>query len=239
MTGEQTYIVRLLRMLEELLVQCSHRGEGERIGKIAEKISHADNLTLALRRLYTVEGLDQFTLKLMYRADRVRESLHPIPDKRILDYQVQDLYTVLFVSRRKQFVEESVDGREGLIAEDLPSALRRFHGEMEKMKKGAFEGGTFKGVEASLLKSVESEVEKLLQIATKENNHDVARFSSACLHFIRFVVDRGIFQDIRVVNFLDNANLTLQTVLETVGGDDYDSLQQTIHLLENPSTLLE
>ena len=239
MTGEQSYIVRLLRMLEELLVQCSHRGEGERIGKIAEKISRADNLTLALRRLYRVEGLDQFALKLMYRADRVRDSLHSIPEERILDYQVQDLYTVLFTSRRKQFVEDTIDRREVPLVEDLPAALRRFHGAMEKMKKGAFEGGVFKGVEVSLLESVESEVEKLLQIATKENNHDVARFSSACLHFVRFVVDGGIFQDIRVVNFLDNANLTLQTVVETVGGDDYDSLQQTIHLLENPSTLLE
>ncbi len=57
--------------------------------------------------------------------------------------------------------------------------------------------------------------------------------------FATHVIEHRILQDARVLHLIDTANLTLQTVLETAVAEDFDSLYQTIALLESPRTLLQ
>lgn len=235
----ERHIERLMRSLEELLVECGHKSEGERIGKIAGQILRAPDLDQALKRLYRVEGLDQFALKLMYYTEQSRDPLRANPSDRILDYQVQDLYALLFTTRREQFVQDTPVRQETSRPEDLKAMLQRFGAAFEKMRKEAYDEGIFKGMDHALLENVAGEVEALHRVAAEEPNRDVASFSSACLRFIRFVIDGKLYHDIRGLNFLENANLTLQTAVEAVGAEDYDSLHQTTRLMEDPSTLFE
>jgi hypothetical protein len=56
---------------------------------------------------------------------------------------------------------------------------------------------------------------------------------------VHYAIDNGAANDERVANILDNANLTLQTLRDTVGDEDHDALQNMIGLLEDPQRLLE
>ncbi|RPH35139.1 hypothetical protein EHM92_06755 [bacterium] len=91
----------------------------------------------------------------------------------------------------------------------------------------------------TVLERVIGEAALLRLIASAQQSRDIARFAHALTFFATHVLEHGILQDVRVLQVIGTANLTLQTVLETAGAEDFDSLYQTIALLESPRTLLQ
>jgi hypothetical protein len=70
-------------------------------------------------------------------------------------------------------------------------------------------------------------------------NDHVVRFAQACTTFMQHVADTETFGDVRVVNVLDSANLTLQTATAAVVAGENDSLESTIELLRQPRSILD
>ena len=97
---------------------------------------------------------------------------------------------------------------------------------------------TRQGVEESRIYDILNELASLGEQAADAGKRDLSQFVSACSGFAQYVLDNSRLHDVRVVNILDNANITLQTVFETTGVEDNDSLQSTIQLLKQPKDLL-
>ncbi len=71
MLPEEMHINTLLRRMESKLFDGGRHGEGEMVGRIAVRLSHARDLDIALRRLYGVIGWDTVAMKLMWYVEQI------------------------------------------------------------------------------------------------------------------------------------------------------------------------
>jgi hypothetical protein len=236
--GEYSYVVRVLRKLESMLIESEHQLEGGRVGLIVQRLSKADNIRSVLADLYTVEGYDQFALRLLYYGETVKDALGAMPDDRLLNHHVRELFATL-LSHAAPAVTPEVPELPAETNADLSRLLEEFEASLQALKRGSFRDEVFTGVDRESLEGFLQKTNDLGEIARKEKVADVARFSAACSTFIHYALDQGLLKDVRVINILDNASLTLQTVLQTAGEENVDALQQMVQLLEDPSTLLE
>jgi len=236
MSGEYGYIVRLLRKLEFLLSERGRQRDAGRVGQIIQRIARADDVRAALRTLFAVEGYDRLAQRLLYYADKMGPFLTELPEDRLIEYHVGKLYEALVnagsgeARRTQQRVPPSGDVSQG---------VEEFVSTLHELRRNAAEGEQFREVRRDDLERLLQKAHDLGATAQRGGSPDIARFAASASTFVRFVLDRSLFKDVRVVNILDNAVLTVQTILPSVGADDYDSLTQTNQLLADPATLLE
>ncbi len=237
MSGEYGYIVRLLRKLEFLLAQRGEQREAGRMGQIVQRIARSDDVRSAVKALYAVEGYDRLALRLLYYADTLGPLLTEIPDDRMIDYHVEQLDRAL-----RNGGETTLTARPARRppSQDVTGAMEQFVATVRELRRGADSGeGASPPASREQLEALLAQAQNLGATAERENAADISRFAVSVTTFVRYVIDRSLFGDVRVVNILDNAVLTLQTFLPSVGADDFDSLSQTIQLLADPATLLE
>jgi hypothetical protein len=236
MSGEYGYIVRLLRKLEFSLSERGRQRDAGRVGQIIQRIARADDVRAALRTLYAVEGYDRLAQRLLYYADKMGPFLTELPDDRLINYHVGKLYEALVDAG-------SAEPRQKLVrlppSSDVSQGVEEFVAALHELRRNATEGEQFREIRRDDLERLLQKAHDLGGTAQRGGSPDIARFAACASTFVRFVLDRSLSKDIRVVNILDNAVLTLQTVLPSVGADDYDSLAQTNQLLADPATLLE
>lgn len=235
MTGGYSYVMRLLRRLESRLMENGRQLEAGRLGMILQRFSKTDNLRAALTDLYAVEGYSTLALRLMYYSETITDALGEEPDDELLEYHVQELLAAL---------DEGVSGPAPAPSgagqgADLKKALERFEASLLAVKRGAYRDEEFAGINRTTMTAFLQHVNDLGEIARRERAADIARFSAACSTFVRYVLDHDLLKDVRGVNIIDNAGLTLQTTLHAAGEENFDSLQQMVQLLEDPATLLE
>jgi hypothetical protein len=237
---KQEYIRELLQAVETRLNREGRDAEARRMGTIACKMTVAPNVMSALDNLYLVEGFDRFALKLMWYLERSDEVVDQTVGEDVIGYQAIDLVGSL-PSRHldSRGLEATCALMSAQPQRDLASALEEFTSALGAMSRQSLDEENFRGIEENQVVSILDKAAALRALAMSHGNGDVARFSSAFSLFLRYVVERGLLKDVRVANFMDSANLTLQTVMETVGAEDYDSLQQCIQLLEDPAKLLQ
>ncbi len=237
MSGEYGYIVRLLRKLEFLLAQRGEQREAGRMGEIIQRIARTDDVRAAVKALYAVEGYDRLALQLLYYADTLGPLLTELPDDRLIDYHVGQLERALRSNQEAVLAARPVRPPP---SQDVTGAMDQFVAALRELRKGAeSDGGEFEQIHPEDLEALLRKAKDLGATADRENAADISRFAASVAVFLRYVTGRSLLGDVRVVNILDNAVLTLQTVLPSVGADDYDSLTQTIQLLADPATLLE
>ncbi len=240
MSGAQSYIVRLLRKVESWLGEHGHPSEASKVGKVIQKIAQADEIHGALCTLYRVDRFDQFSLSLMWFLDKAERGDLAL-DNGVMDHQAEILGLLLVDAYRNGHVEGLPAAPKTLPdqVESLYDSLHRFGRVVEELKRNSFEGGTFSGIPDSQLYKILNELVSLRECASAAAKDDVVQFASACSGFVQHVLDLALLHDVRIVNLLDNANLTLQTVFEAAGIEDNDSLQSTIDLLKRPEDLLD
>jgi hypothetical protein len=237
MSGEYGYIVRLLRKLEFLLAQRGEQREAGRMGQIVQRVARADDVRAAIKGLYAVEGYDRLAMRLLYYADTLGPLLTELPDERLIEYHVEQLSRAL---RKEGDLPRAQRPARRSPSEEIAGAINQFVLSLRDLRRGAEgDGGVFEAIRRGDLEALGGKARDLGVTAERENEADVGRFAAAAGTFIRYVCDRELFRDVRVVNILDNAVLTVQTVLPSVGADDFDSLTQTIQLLADPATLLD
>jgi hypothetical protein len=239
MSPEQMHINTLLQRLELHLLDSGRDEEGEKVGLIAARLSRARDLDQALQTLYGVSGWDAVALRLMWYQERMRQTAvgSAVSDD-LFGHQLCELASALPVPGKADYHSER-----GLAATarsaDLQDALFRFGSTLEELRRASFSNGAFAGLPVVVMERVIGEAALLRVIATVQRSRDVARFAQAFTFFAKHVLEHGILQDVRVLHVISTANLTLQTVLQTAQAEDFDSLYQTIALLESPRTLLQ
>lgn len=237
MSGEYGYIVRLLRKLEFVLAQRGEQREAGRLGQIIQRIAKSDDARAAVKGLFAVEGYDRLALRLLYYADTLGPLLTEIPDERLTEYQVEQLDHALRGADEADLTRRPA---RHVPSQDVTGAMDQFVAAVHELRRKAQQGGgDLDHVPRELLEALLQKAHELGATADRENEGDISRFAASVTTFVRYVIDRSLFEDVRVVNILDNAVLTLQTFLPSVGADDFDSLSQTIQLLADPATLLE
>ncbi len=238
MLPEQMHINTLLHRLETTLQDSGRQGEGEKVGLIAARLSHALDIDKALEALYGVSGWDALAVRLMWYVEQMRRvSVGTTVNEDLLGHRLSELAMALPVLDK----EESGSSPRPVAARtvDLRDALFRFGFGLEELRRSSFSEGRFSGLPETVLERVIGEAASLQLIASEQFSRDVARFAHAFTFFTTYVLEHGILQDVKVLHLISTANLTLQTVLETAQAEDFDSLYQTIALLESPRTLLQ
>lgn len=240
MSGQHTYILRLLRELEGSLAGPGNEVARGVLGKITQKVSAARNINDALEMLYSVEDYDGFALRLLWCLERAGVSAPPL-NGAFVDYEVDQLASI-FMQTMKGRWSETAEALTPSLSEPLESfyeSLHRFGRSVEQCKRRAGDADEFRGMETDSLYRLLNECSLLETAALNAGKEDVASFAVAFAGCVQHILDHDLHRDIRSVNIIDNANLTLQTSLEAVGGEDFDSLRQMVALLEHPEGLLE
>jgi hypothetical protein len=235
----QSYIVRVLRKVERWLNENNQSAEAAKVGRIVQKLAQAEDIHEVLNSLYAVERFDEVALRLMWLLDGAERNESNAENGKA-DYEEMVLVDLVKKALRRNGVEKTPQPHSLPTAQidDLFISLHRFGRATEELKRRSFEAGQFQGTDESLLYKILNELAVLRETAVAAGKEDVRYFAAAGTEFVQYVLDNGLFQDVRVVNVLDNANLTLQTVFEVAGVED-DSLQSTIEILQQPKDLLD
>ena len=233
--------VLLLRRLQQRLIEEGHRVQGEMMGKVADRIAASADLDLALERLYSLQGWDTIALRLMWYARRARAGGPTARRDALIDYQVEELHALLMTAPQVTAPQNPPQRRNGQdpLSGEIFEALHHFNSALEDLKRSAFEGERFQGMREGLVDSALSHAGRLHQVSSAGGNETLAQFAATFSLFLRYVIERDMFDDVRVAHLIDNASQSLQGLLESQGTDDYGALLQTIDMLQNPETLLE
>lgn len=233
--------VLLLRRLQQRLVDEGHRVQGEMMGKVAERISASADLDLALERLYSMQGWDGIALRLMWYAQRARAGGSGARREALIDHQLEELHGLLMTAPQASTQDPPPGRQDGanVLTGEVFEALHHFNTALEELKHSAFEGERFQGMREGLVDSALSHAGRLHQVSSASGNDLLAQFAATFSMFLRYVIERDLFDDVRVAHLIDNATQSLQGLLESLGTEDYGALIQTIDMLQNPETLLE
>ena len=158
----------------------------------------------------------------------------------LLDYQVDELFRVMTtVPAGGEAPPQAVEVPSGVLTGPVFEALHEFSSSLEDLRKTAFEGERIEGMRQGFFDSALSHAGRLHQVSSANGNEVLAQFAAAFSLFLRYVIERDLFDDVRVAHLIDNAAQALQGVLDRAATEDYDVLTQTIDMLQNPETRLE
>jgi hypothetical protein len=233
MAGEREHILEVLHLLETRLTSARRTADAGRIGVIRHAVASSRHLDAALETLSGVRGFRDFSLRLMWYAEKGRDPFASPSTAATASLRADELLSLLPPASEEAAASSPAEPR------TIAAAVEDFGGAIEAMKRGSMEGGRFTGITGELAGRVRAEARPLAQAAGLEEDRDVARFAEAVERFLDLVAMRSLSGDVRVVNLLDSANITLQTALQTHAAEDYDSLQEITRLLENPLPLFE
>ncbi len=237
MNGSRTYLVKVLKRLESRLGSEGLAAEAAVIHGIAAGFGETAVVQDELENLFSVDGLEQLALGLMWVHAKDRIPLNGLQDE-VVNYEVEML--------RRIFLADPEDDVEGKVPAErrkkpglLGGALGDFSRLIADLRRRLTGGGKFQGFNEELAWRVLDQLSMLRNAASSSRNQDVEHFCDAMEGFVDYVVRNKIFSDVRVLSIIDNANLTLQTVVGGAIPEEQDSLDQTIELLKHPSTLLK
>jgi len=190
-----------------------------------------------LYKLGRVEGMETFALRLLWYAENHTEASDPRSSGPVEDYEIEKLERVLV--QVPGFASHEVQRGSNIQPRDLSSSIVHFCSSVLALRREAFRDEEFIGVRSATFQTLALDAERIRTAAAAERSEDVEAFGKALRGFLEYVMMHSLMKDVRVVNLIENASLTLQTATETLGADDYDALHQTTLLLEHPATLLE
>ncbi len=236
MSGHQTYIVRLLRHVESSLAGPGTELLRTRLGKVVQKISRADDLPGALETLYAVEGFDAVALRLMWVTERPVQATDVL-EHEVMEYEVRQMVWILRPSPAADRVALPPAAERPL--DEFYEALHRFGKCVDGLRRPLPSKAEGNNGETDRLYHLLNECGTLEAAASRAGNDAAVRFCAAFGAFTQYALDEHRTADERVLNVLESANVTLQTVLETCSVEEDDALQNMISLLNDPRRLLE
>ena len=238
MAREQSHIAKALGVLGADLNRAGQTAHSKVVERLLQRLETLGDVRKAVEEIYPVSGFDTFALRLLRFDRQMKDSPADQSELTQINFLVEKLEQSLLAA----------DGLPGhaFASHESPSAtsslnqeLRKFIDAVNDLKRDAFHDAKFTTMGKVQLEQIVREAANLQGVANAEGNHDVVRFSSALSIFVQYILQHELLEDVRALNLIDTASLTLQTVLETVGAEDFDSLQQTIHLMEDPGGLFE
>jgi hypothetical protein len=238
MPQKEEYLRDLLDALQTMLHVESRGAEAALVATLRRKLLLADDPVRALEEFYAVKGCDRFALRLLWYVEESPSVPTTPQNDAVTAFRVWQLSGDLARSFPESPPSAEGQTRAGQTG-DWEEALRRFGIALDALRRDAFDEGRFVGLRRSFFDAIEHETDTLYEVAGAQKNEEVVRFAAAFKQFIQYLCQENLLSDVRVLNFLESANLTLQTAVHTLGPDDFDSLHQTTELLKNPATLFD
>lgn len=240
MADEDRYCVQVLKTLEAHLIGEGFRPQAERIAALVKRLKETGDPDAVLRQLYGVRGWDTIALRLLWYEYKARETDVQALERTMMDKHMRELFDAVVKTGGVSTAPPPQSPAPSVpTSQDITEALERFDAAVGILKQRSLQGDDFIGIEQPLIEILQEETDALRGVASAEDNQDIVKFCTALSIFLVYIIDKGRTNDVRTMNIIDNANLTLQTVQQTMGAADYDSLQQITQLLENPGTLME
>jgi hypothetical protein len=227
-----SYVVRLLRSAEQRLGERGDLHAQSVMGRIVARFSRSDNVHEELKRLYYVNGMDRLALRLMWSLERLPSVSRPA--EQVFLRRESDRVCSEFLRVFHGPGELPSDD----LSADLLSALNEVSARVDNLKGPEGEeslGGTGEQKLFGVLQSIEA----LQTLAAQQRKQRVLQFAIVFKNFLRFVLDRKMFSDVRLVHILEHANNSLHTILLESREEGQDTLQETTDLLKDPETLLD
>jgi hypothetical protein len=228
----------LLQRLQRRLADEGHHVQAEMMGRLADRIAGSRDVATALNHLYAVQGWSEIALRLMWYRHRNSPADNEPQHEFLLHHQVDELYAIL-MSASARPAESEGKVRPGALTGDIFEALHDFATALEDLRQASFEGERVPGMHFSFFDSALTRAGRLHQVATAAPNDHLIHFSGAVSLFLRYVIERGLFDDVRVIHLIDITAESLQKLLEQDSPVDYAALEQSTDMLHNSETLLE
>ncbi len=233
MSAAGNYLVRLLRNVDRLYgVHKEHHAQAI-MSRLVARFDRAENIQEELLELYRVRGMDRFALRLMWSLDRLA-TISPHAGPCLLDRETHVLF--------REFLSalHSGDASDG-YSESLLALLRRLSASVDDLKEHADRNLHRPGsmVDEQRIYRIVQTIEELQGVAAEYHKQDVLQFALVFRNFLRYILERKMFSDIRVVYILEQANQSLRSVLMESRSDQKNALQETTDLLQHPETLLD
>jgi hypothetical protein len=175
----------------------------------------------------------------MWLSERATKGLVEEGD---MDHEIETLAALLgpvVVDVQPVLPPEPPETQDGKAYDGFHEALGKFGRTIEEFKRKSFDQASFKGIEQDLLDRILDQTAALQEAAAALGREDVVRLGIVITNFIHYVIERGLLQDVRIVNILDNTNLSLQGACDSTEPESLDALQQTVEMLQNPKNLLD
>jgi hypothetical protein len=227
------YLVRLLRNVDRLFgVHQEHHAQGI-MSRLIARFDRADNVQEELLELYHVRGMDRFALRLMWSLDRLA-TISPHAGPCLLERETHVLFREFLAALHS---DDSSDG----LSESLLVLLRRLSASVDELKDHADRNLHHPGsmVDERRIYRIVEMIEELQGVAAEYRKQEVLQFALVFRNFLRYILERKMFSDIRVVYILEQANQSLRSVLMESRSDRNNALQETTDLLQHPETLLD
>jgi len=228
-----TYLICVLKRMGRRFVEERRDTEGVLVEQLVERLSRTRDAEQLLQRLYRVNGLDQFALALMWLTTHTRLDSNGRQEE-LLEYEIQMLCSILLGEPRDRAEQQA-----GVTYDfgDLDEALDRFSRCIADVKRRLTRGGKLLRLDEDVVHRIKQESLLLQSAARFAEDNDVVRFCESLDHFLEYVMEHRLLGDVRVLNVIDNANLTLQTVMGIRVAEDRHALHQTSALLIYPETI--
>jgi len=207
------------------------------MGRLAERIGASPNVDAALRSLYGVQGWSDVAMRLMWYRHRRLVPDSPALSDALAHGQADELYGLLMYASDRPAGPAEDDG--SALTGDLFEALHGFAVALEDLRQASFEGEKVPGMHFGLFDSALSRAGLLHQSATAAHNDHIVHFAGAVSLFLRYIIERELYDDVRSVHLIDITAEALQKLLEQQAPLDYTALEQSTDMLHNSETLLE
>jgi hypothetical protein len=227
----------LLQRLQQRLAEEGHHVQAEMMGRLAVRIRTSGNVDAALRSLYGVQGWSEVAMRLMwYRHRRLTPDTPALADS-LAQCQAEELHALLMTASGSPAA--APEGGEGALTGELFEALHEFASSLDDLRQASFEGERVPGMHFGLFDSALSRAGRLHQAATAAHNDHIVHFAGAVSLFLRYLIERELYDDVRSIHLIDITAEALQKLLEQQAPLDYAALEQSTDMLHNSETLLE
>jgi hypothetical protein len=235
MNPSRTYLMRVLKRLEARLGAEGFSAEAASVGGVVGRLGDQGNVQEELERLFRVEGMEQLAMGVMWLSAQEIAPLNGMVED-VVEHQVDTLRRILLADPDDDHEENQAAGNGLHGPGSLSRALVDFSRLIADVKRRLMGGGSYQGFSEETAWRVVDQLSDLREAALTKGNEEVPRFCDALGDFLEYVLKNRIFSDIRVLDVIEYANRTLQTVVAGEIPEERGSLEQTIELLRHPST---
>ena len=183
-----------------------------------------------LKNLYRVTGFSQFAMGLMWMVDRAEKK----PGQIAIGLEDE---TLLLSSFRKAMAEQSSPGQQSASAAEVKEIgeadEKAFAGQVEQFSESVQSGS---GGTRMFLEDLVTESET---IARQGGASELVEFSSLLAEFLKFISERELLDDVRVINIVSNVSSTISQWANTPPDARTGIMEEALNMLRDFKTQFE
>jgi len=211
-------------------------GEPQRLfGQIRARLDQAPDASEELKNLYKVSGFSDFAMGLMWMVDRAQKNPGQISigpeDETLLLSSFRKAIGARLAAESETPAEPAAPVSESVIGSELD--VQAFAGQVEQLAEAVQSGS---GGTQMLLEDLLVECES---VTSRGGDSDVVGFASMFSDFMKYISEKELFDDVRVINILSNVSSTVSQWANTPADGRAGILEEALNLLRDFKTHFE